>query len=178
MQNPVIQRIKRRAEVCQSLPVTCGRRGNDTGNGMVTVGSIQCAVDCFPKNGKSPHSKPVTFLLPPAAKCRLDVFFTLRATYVCNPDAGQRRHDRQCCQNARPRQRQHDAPLCEGSRLVDHARHGGRRRKHGFVARCRTCKVCKGHQAPFPEFRPILRAGSGNRGPCKLKKVYHGMQTD
>lgn len=78
MQNPVIQRIKRRAEVCQSLPVTCGRRGNDTGNGMVTVGSIQCAVDCFPENGKSPHSKPFTFLLLPAAKCRSGMFFTLR----------------------------------------------------------------------------------------------------
>lgn len=77
MQNPVIQRIKRRAEVCQSLPVTCGRRGNDTGNGMVTVGSIQCAVDCFPENGKSPHSKPFTFLLLPAAKCRSGMFFTL-----------------------------------------------------------------------------------------------------
>lgn len=76
MQNPVIQRIKRRAEVCQSLPVTCGRRGNDTGNGMVTVGSIQCAVDCFPENGKSPHSKPFTFLLLPAAKCRSGMFFT------------------------------------------------------------------------------------------------------
>ena len=82
MQNPVIQRIKRRAEVCQSLPVTCGRRGNDTGNGMVTVGSIQCAVDCFPENGKSPHSKPFTFLLLPAAKCRSGMFFTLRAAYL------------------------------------------------------------------------------------------------
>ena len=102
----------------------------------------------------------------------------LRAPYVRNPDAGQRRHDRQCCQDARSCQRQHDAPLCEGPRLVDHARHGGRRREHGVVARCRTCKVCKGHPAPFPEFRPILRASSGNRSPCKLKKVYHGMQTD
>ena len=83
MQNPVIQRIKRRAEVCQSLPVTCGRRGNDTGNGMVTVGSIQCAVDCFPENGKSPHSKPFTFLLLPAAKCRSGMFFTLRPAYLC-----------------------------------------------------------------------------------------------
>lgn len=81
MQNPVIQRIKRRAEVCQSLPVTCGRRGNDTGNGMVTVGSIQCAVDCFPENGKSPHSKPFTFLLLPAAKCRSGMFFTLYAAF-------------------------------------------------------------------------------------------------
>ena len=84
MQKPVIQRIKRRAEVCQLLPVTCGRRGNDTGNGMVTVGSIQCAVDCFPENGKSSHSKPVTSPLPPSAKCRLDVFFTLRAPYIRN----------------------------------------------------------------------------------------------
>ena len=178
MQNPVIQRIKHRAEVCQSLPVTCGRRGNDTGNGMVTVGSIQCAVDCFPENGKSPHSKPVTFLLLPTAKCRQGAFFTLRAPHVRNPDAGQWRDDRQRRQDARPCQRQHDAPLCEGPRLVDHARHGDRRREHGVVARCRTCEACKGHQAPFPEFRPILRAGSGNRSPCKLKKVYHGMQTD
>ena len=84
MQNPVIQRIKRRAEVCQSLPVTCGRRGNDTGNGMVTVGSIQCAVDCFPENGKSPHSKPFTFLLLPAAKCRSGMFFTRCAALVRN----------------------------------------------------------------------------------------------
>ena len=84
MQNPVIQRIKRRAEVCQSLPVTCGRRGNDTGNGMVTVVSLQCAVDCFLKNGKSSHSKPVTFLLLPAAKCRSGMFFTHGPTYVCN----------------------------------------------------------------------------------------------
>lgn len=178
MQNPVIQRIKRRAEDCQSLPVTCGRRGNDTGNDLVTVGSIQCAVDCFPENGKSPHSKPFTFLLLPAAKCRSGMFFTPGAPYVRNPDVGQWRDDRQCCQDARSCQRQHDAPLCKGPRLVDHARHGGRRREHSVVARCRTCKVCKGHPAPFPEFRPILRAGSGNRSPCKLKKVYHGMQTD
>ena len=82
MQNPVIQRIKRRAEVCQSLPVTCGRRGNDTGNGMVTVVSLQCAVDCFLKNGKSSHSKPVTFLLLPAAKCRSGMFFTHGASYL------------------------------------------------------------------------------------------------
>ena len=45
----------------------------------------------------------------------------LRAPYVRNPDTGQRRHDRQRRQDARPCQRQHDAPLCEGSRLVDHA---------------------------------------------------------
>lgn len=87
MQNPVIQRIKRRAEVCQSLPVTCGRRGNDTGNGMVTVVSLQCAVDCFLKNGKSSHSKPVTFLLLPAAKCRSGMFFTLRPPHVRGDDA-------------------------------------------------------------------------------------------
>ena len=84
MQNPVIQRIKRRAEVCQSLPVTCGRRGNDTGNDLVTVVSLQYAVDCFPENGKSSHSKPVTSPLPPSAKCRLDVFFALRSAYVRN----------------------------------------------------------------------------------------------
>ena len=82
MQNPVIQRIKRRAEVCQSLPVTCGRRGNDTGNDLVTVVSLQYAVDCFPENGKSSHSKPVTSPLPPSAKCRLDVFFALRPPHV------------------------------------------------------------------------------------------------
>ena len=74
MQNPVIQRIKRRAEVCQSLPVTCGRRGNDTGNGLVTVVSLRSAANRFLKNGKSPHSKPVTSPLPPSAKCRLDAF--------------------------------------------------------------------------------------------------------
>lgn len=83
MQNPVIQRIKRRAEVCRSLPVTCGRRGNDTGNYLVTAVSLQCAVDCFPENGKSPHSKPFTFLLLPAAKCRLSVFFTCGPAFVC-----------------------------------------------------------------------------------------------
>lgn len=82
MQNPVIQRIKRRAEVCQSLPVTCGRRGNDTGNDLVTVVSLQYAVDCFPENGKSSHSKPVTSPLPPSAKCRLDVFFAYGASFV------------------------------------------------------------------------------------------------
>lgn len=76
MQKPVIQRIKRRADVCQSLPVTYGRRGNDTGNGLVTDVSLQYAVDCFLKNGKSAHSKPVTLLLPPAAKCRSGMFFT------------------------------------------------------------------------------------------------------
>lgn len=75
MQKPVIQRIKRRVEVCQSLPVTCGHRGNDTGNGLVTVVSLQCAVDCFPENGKSPHSKPFTFLLLPTAKCRSGLVF-------------------------------------------------------------------------------------------------------
>ena len=101
----------------------------------------------------------------------------LRAPYVRNPDTGQRCDNRQRRQDARPCQRQHDAPLCEGSRLVNHARHGGRRRKHGVVARCRTCEVCKGHPAPFPEFRPILRAGSGNRSPVN-NKVYYGMQTD
>ena len=84
MQKPVIQRIKRRAEVCQSLPVTCGHRGNDTGNGLVTVVSLQYAVDCFLENGKSPHSKPFTFLLLPAAKCRLGMFFTHCQTYLCN----------------------------------------------------------------------------------------------
>lgn len=84
MQNPVIQRIKRRAEVCQSLPVTCGRRGNDTGNGLVTVVSLQYAVDCSLKNGKSPHSKPVTFLLLPTAKCRLGMFFTLLPPHIRN----------------------------------------------------------------------------------------------
>ena len=178
MQKPVIQRIKRRAECRQSLPVTCGHRGNDTGNGLVTVVSLRSAVICFPENGKSPHSKPVTFLLLPAAKRRSGMFFTPGAPHVRNPDAGQWRHDRQRRQDARPCQRQHDAPLCEGPRLVDHARHGGRRRKYGVVARCRTCKVCKGHSASFPEFRPILRAGSGKRSPYKLKKVYHGMQTD
>ena len=177
MQKPVIQRIKRRVEVCQSLPVTCGRRGNDTGNGLVTVVSLQCAVDCYSENGKSPHSKPFTFLLLSAAKCRSGMFFTLCAPYVRNPDTGQRCDNRQRRQDARPCQRQHDAPLCEGSRLVNHARHGGRRRKHGVVARCRTCEVCKGHPAPFPEFRPILRAGSGNRSPVN-NKVYYGMQTD
>lgn len=178
MQNPVIQRIKRRMDVCQSLPVTCGRRGNDTGNDLVTIVSLRSAVGRFLKNGKSPHSKPVTFSLPPTAKCRSGMFFTLCAPYVRNPDAGQRRDNRQRRQDARPCQRQHDAPLCKGPRLVDHARHGGRRRKHGVVARCRTCEASKGHPAPFPEFRPILRTGSGNRSPCKLKKVYHRMQTD
>ena len=84
MQNPVIQRIKRRAEVCQSLPVTCGHRGNDTGNGLVTVVSLRCAVDCFLENGKSAHSKPVTFLLPLVSKYRLDVFFTLGKAQFCH----------------------------------------------------------------------------------------------
>lgn len=74
MQKTVIQRIKRRSEVCQSLPVTCGRRGNDTGNYLVTIVSLQYAVDCFPENGKSPHSKPVTFSLPPTAECRSACF--------------------------------------------------------------------------------------------------------
>lgn len=119
MQNPVIQRIKRRAEVCQSLPVTCGRRGNDTGNGMVTVVSLQCAVDCFPKNGKSPHSKPVTSPLPPSAKCRLDAFFTLRQALVCNLGLpGQRRQSGKCGQDAGPLQHQDDAALCPGSRQL------------------------------------------------------------
>lgn len=155
MQNPVIQRIKRRAEVCRSLPVTCGRRGNDTGNYLVTVVSLQCAVGSFSENGKSPHSKPFTFLLLPAAKCRSGMFFTLRAPYVRNPDTGQRRHDRQRRQDARPCQRQHDAPLCEGSRLVDHARHGGRRRKHGFVADV-------GHARNFRK----ARTAKETRPPC------------
>ena len=84
MQNPVIQRIKRRAEVCRSLPVTCGRRGNDTGNDLVTVVSLQCAVDCFPENGKSPHSKPFTFLLLPTAKCRSGLFFTCCPPQLCH----------------------------------------------------------------------------------------------
>lgn len=83
MQKPVIQRIKRRAEVCRSLPVTCGRRGNDTGNGLVTVVSLRCAVDCSLKNGKSPHSKPFTFSLPPSAKCRQSMFFTHRSPQFC-----------------------------------------------------------------------------------------------
>lgn len=82
MQKPVIQRIKRRADVCQSLPVTYGRRGNDTGNGLVTDVSLQYAVDCFLKNGKSAHSKPVTLLLPPAAKCRSGMFFTPCPAYI------------------------------------------------------------------------------------------------
>ena len=87
MQKPVIQRIKRRAECRQSLPVTCGHRGNDTGNGLVTVVSLRSAVICFPENGKSPHSKPGTFLLPLVAKCRLGMFFTLRPSHVCDDDA-------------------------------------------------------------------------------------------
>lgn len=93
MQKTVIQRIKRRSEVYQSLPVTCGRRGNDTGNDLVTVVSLQCAVDCFPENGKLSHLKPFTFLLLPTAKCRSGMFFTLRTPYVRDPNAGQRRHD-------------------------------------------------------------------------------------
>ncbi len=113
MQNPVIQRIKRRAEVCQSLPVTCGRRGNDTGNGMVTVVSLQCAVDCFLKNGKSSHSKPVTFLLLPAAKCRSGMFFTLRKTYVRNACDRIRDADRHHRQNTGSHEYEHDAALCE-----------------------------------------------------------------
>lgn len=93
MQNPVIQRIKRRAEVCQLLPVTCGRRGNDTGNDLVTVVSLQYAVDCFLKNGKSSHYKPVTSPLPPSAKCRLDVFFTYGPTLVrYGVEAGRSEH--------------------------------------------------------------------------------------
>ena len=124
------------------------------------------------------HFKRLTFNLHLYAFPCSAYHFPLRATYVCNPDAGQRRHDRQCCQNARPRQRQHDAPLCEGSRLVDHARHGGCRRKYGFVARCRTYEVCKGHPALFPEIGPIMRAGYGKRSHYQLKKVYHGMQTN
>ena len=84
MQKPVIQRIKRRAEVCRSLPVTCGRRGNDTGNGLVTVVSLRCAVDCSLKNGKSPHSKPFTFSLPPSAKCRQSMFFTRCPPHIRN----------------------------------------------------------------------------------------------
>ena len=125
MQNPVIQRIKRRAEVCQSLPVTCGRRGNDTGNGMVTVGSIQCAVDCFPENGKSPHSKPVTSPLPPSAKCRLDVFFTLRPPYVRLHGGRIRNADRRAGQDPRTFEHQHDPPLRQIFRDGDRPRNGG-----------------------------------------------------
>ena len=69
-------------EVCRSLPVTCGRRGNDTGNDLVTVVSLRSAADGFLKNGKSPHSKPVTSPLPPSAKCRLDVFFTSGSAHI------------------------------------------------------------------------------------------------
>lgn len=85
MQKPVIQRIKRRAGCCQLLPVTCGHRGNDTGNGLVTVVSLRSAVICFPENGKSPHSKPVTFLLLPAAKCRSGMFFTPQPPHRAAP---------------------------------------------------------------------------------------------
>ena len=135
MQNPVIQRIKRRAEVCQSLPVTCGRRGNDTGNGMVTVGSIQCAVDCFPENGKSPHSKPVTFLLPPAAKCRSGMFFTLCPPYVRLHGGRIRNADRRSGQDPRTFEHQHDPPLRQIFRDGDQPRNGGFRRKTGFGCR-------------------------------------------
>lgn len=175
MQNPVIQRIKRRAEYRQSLPVTCGHRGNDTGNGLVTVVSLRSAVICFPENGKSPHSKPVTFLLPPTAKCRSGMFFTRCPPYVRHPDAGQRRHDRQCCQDAWTCQRQHDAALCKSARFVDYARYANCCSKHGVIAFCRTFKACRGHSASFPGIRPILRVGSENRSPCKLTMVYYGM---
>ena len=131
MQNPVIQRIKHRAEVCQLLPVTCGRRGNDTGNGMVTVGSIQCAVDCFPKNGKSPHSKPVTSPLPPSAKCRLDVFFTLRPPHLRLHGRRIRHADRRTGQDSRPLEHQHDAPLRQILRDGHRPRDGGVRRAAG-----------------------------------------------
>ena len=123
------------------------------------------------------NQKMNSYLKELADICGIESLDALRAPYVRNPDTGQRCDNRQRRQDARPCQRQHDAPLCEGSRLVNHARHGGRRRKHGVVARCRTCEVCKGHPAPFPEFRPILRAGSGNRSPVN-NKVYYGMQTD
>lgn len=112
MQNPVIQRIKRRAEVCQSLPVTCGRRGNDTGNDLVTVVSLQYAVDCFPENGKSSHSKPVTSPLPPSAKCRLDVFFALRPPYVRRAATLTRYGNLHRVEAPRPPRTENDAGLC------------------------------------------------------------------
>lgn len=114
MQKPVIQRIKRRAEVCRSLPVTCGRRGNDTGNGLVTVVSLRCAVDCSLKNGKSPHSKPFTFSLPPSAKCRQSMFFTLRPAHLRHHHhavtGGGNRDDLQV---ARAQKHTHHTDLCD-----------------------------------------------------------------
>lgn len=114
MQKPVIQRIKRRADVCQSLPVTYGRRGNDTGNGLVTDVSLQYAVDCFLKNGKSAHSKPVTLLLPPAAKCRSGMFFTHCSTHLRHyHHAVAGRGDRDNLQTARTQKYTHHADLCD-----------------------------------------------------------------
>ena len=131
MQNPVIQRIKRRAEVCQSLPVTCGRRGNDTGNDLVTVVSLQYAVDCFPENGKSSHSKPVTSPLPPSAKCRLDVFFALRPPHLRLHGRRIRNADRRAGQDSRALEHQHDAPLRQILRDGHRPRDGGFRRAAG-----------------------------------------------
>lgn len=139
MQNPVIQRIKRRAEYRQSLPVTCGHRGNDTGNGLVTVVSLRSAVICFLENGKSPHFKPFTFLLLPAAKCRSGMFFTLRQALVCNLGLpGQRRQSGKCGQDAGPLQHQDDATLCPGSRQLHSPGHdaGGESHLQTGIAEC------------------------------------------
>ena len=134
MQNPVIQRIKRRAEVCQSLPVTCGRRGNDTGNDLVTVRSLQCAVDCFLKNGKSSHSKPFTFSLPPSAKCRQGMFFTLGAPYVCHAGDRIRDADRHHRQDSGPYEYEHDTALCEDLRGEHQSRDAPHRQGSDSIA--------------------------------------------
>lgn len=131
MQKPVIQRIKRRADVCQSLPVTYGRRGNDTGNGLVTDVSLQYAVDCFLKNGKSAHSKPVTLLLPPAAKCRSGMFFTPGKAYLRHSDTRKRCDYRECRQDARARQYQHDSALCSYFGFFHREKYANRSEKYG-----------------------------------------------
>lgn len=130
MQKPVIQRIKRRSEVCQSLPVTCGRRGNDTGNDLVTVVSLQYAVDCFLKNRKSPHLKPFTFLLLPTAKCRLGMFFTLCSSHFChNHYLGKWRANRNRLKDAWAYECAHDTNLRPYHRPENQRRYGESRRE-------------------------------------------------
>lgn len=142
MQKPVIQRIKRRAEVCRSLPVTCGRRGNDTGNGLVTVVSLRCAVDCSLKNGKSPHSKPFTFSLPPSAKCRQSMFFT------CCPAHLRHHHhavtgggNRDDLQVARAQKHTHHTDLCD-----THPCKAGKR--YGVIVRTARKAICAMNRHP------------------------------
>ena len=82
----------------------------------VTVVSLRSAVDCFLKNGKSPHLKPFTFLLLPTAKCRSGMFFTHGPTYVRNPGNRIRDANWYNRQDPRPLEYQHDPSLCQNIR--------------------------------------------------------------